>query len=463
MTMEVTVNGRDADQEELESSDWVTKVSKRVAELQESQQRERDGATRTASISSGCVKEGRMMPAGFNGDKHGVSGRPSYKAAGKKLAERSVASHLPRLPNADHKVIIRPKEGLMLTRHSAPVIGGAEKPGVSHKAPHDGGDCAQEKSKSTGPQCTISLTIGHRANVCPTAHEFTSCETCDHQFPTGQQPGRTAHECEVKCFNCEGPHGARDPRCPKKQQADNLARIATEKGRLKTTPTDATEPQKSQASQGRLTKPAKKYDQNYPLLLLQNQFSALQDSTPDPRPEPRPRSGSLPGHTTKRPTPPPPSPKPKTPSYLQALLSQKPPTPSEGPPRKQPRQSPSDKVSPSFTPLGRSVTKQHKTSTHSSTPISSSAATQVSAAPHYFLAYKTENDMRLETTERKLNLLQKQQDEIQTQQAVILKQLAALAQSLELLRNAATTRRRGTARDDAHPYKFTNHNNGGVE
>ncbi|KAH8039523.1 hypothetical protein HPB51_007425 [Rhipicephalus microplus] len=27
-----------------------------------------------------------------------------------------------------------------------------EKPGVSHKAPHDGGDCAQEKSKSTGPQ-----------------------------------------------------------------------------------------------------------------------------------------------------------------------------------------------------------------------------------------------------------------------------------------------------------------------
>ncbi|KAL3177285.1 hypothetical protein MRX96_009969 [Rhipicephalus microplus] len=123
--MEVTVNGRDADQEELESSDWVTKVSKRVAELQQSQQRERDGATRAASTSSGCGKEGRTMPAGFNGDKHGVSGRPSYKAAGKKLAERSVASHLPRLPNADHKVIIRPKVGLTLTRHSAPVIGGA--------------------------------------------------------------------------------------------------------------------------------------------------------------------------------------------------------------------------------------------------------------------------------------------------------------------------------------------------
>ncbi|KAH8023196.1 hypothetical protein HPB51_011310 [Rhipicephalus microplus] len=260
-------------------------------------------------------------------------------------------------------------------------------------------------------QCSICLTIGHRADVCPTAHEFTRCETCGQQFPASHQPGRTAHECEVKCFNCEGPHGARDPRCPKKQQADNLARIAAEKRRLKTTRTDSAEPQKSQASQSRQTKPAKKNDQNYPILLLQNRFSALQDSTPDPQPKPRPRSGSLPGFTTKRPTPPPP--KPKTPSYLKALLSHKTPTPSEGPPRKQPRQSPSDKVTPSFTPLGRSPTKQHYTSTHSSTPTSSSAAPQVSAPPHYFFAYKTENDIRLETIERQLNLRQKLKDEIQ--------------------------------------------------
>ncbi|KAH8033145.1 hypothetical protein HPB51_008011 [Rhipicephalus microplus] len=125
--MEATVNGRDANQEKLEISNWVTKVSKHVAELQESQQRERDGATRAVSTSSGCAKEGRTVPAGFNGDKHGVSGRPSYKAAGKKLTELSVALHLPRLPNADHKVIIRPKKGLTLTKHSAPVVGGAVK------------------------------------------------------------------------------------------------------------------------------------------------------------------------------------------------------------------------------------------------------------------------------------------------------------------------------------------------
>ncbi|KAL1468542.1 hypothetical protein MTO96_041424 [Rhipicephalus appendiculatus] len=123
--MEVSVNGTDANPAELESSDWETKVSKRVAELQERQQRERNGPTRVAATSGGCGKEGRTVTASYKGDKHGVSGGPSYRAAGRKLAERSVASHLPRLPNADHKNIIRPKEGLTLTKLSAPMIGGA--------------------------------------------------------------------------------------------------------------------------------------------------------------------------------------------------------------------------------------------------------------------------------------------------------------------------------------------------
>ncbi|KAL3182589.1 hypothetical protein MRX96_034514 [Rhipicephalus microplus] len=136
--MEVTVNGRDADQDESESSDWVTKVSKRVAELQESQQRERDGATRAASTSSGCGKEGRTMPADFNGDKHGVSGRPSYKAAAKKLAEWKRAKaptistlfdtneiwknieweHEPRPPNERFDKLFRIAAGYTTTRPS---------------------------------------------------------------------------------------------------------------------------------------------------------------------------------------------------------------------------------------------------------------------------------------------------------------------------------------------------------
>ncbi|KAH7932567.1 hypothetical protein HPB51_029222 [Rhipicephalus microplus] len=40
---------------------------------------------------------------------------------------------------------------------SFPRLRPLEKPGVSHKASHDGGDCAQEKSKSTGPQVLAVL------------------------------------------------------------------------------------------------------------------------------------------------------------------------------------------------------------------------------------------------------------------------------------------------------------------
>ncbi|KAH6927009.1 hypothetical protein HPB50_025279 [Hyalomma asiaticum] len=140
-------------------------------------------------------------------------------------------------------------------------------------------------------QCTICLTIGHRAEVCPTAHEFPRCETSGQQFPAGQQPERTAQKCELKCFNCERPHGDRDLRCPKKQQADKFARIAAEKRRLRSTPEDSAVPQKSQTSQSRTTKPTKKNNENFPSLPLKYRFSALQDTTPDPQPEPRPRSG----------------------------------------------------------------------------------------------------------------------------------------------------------------------------
>ncbi|KAH7960845.1 hypothetical protein HPB49_023965 [Dermacentor silvarum] len=155
---------------------------------------------------------------------------------------------------------------------------------------------------------------------------------------------RRSHECEVRCFNCEGPHGARDPRCPKKQQADKLTRLAAERRRLKTTSKDSGQPKNRQTSQSIATNPPKKNDQNYPSLPLHNRFEALRDTTPDPKSEPRPRSGSLPGYPTKRSTPPPPPPKPKTPSFVRALLSQKPPAHSEEPPQKQPRHSSPEKL-----------------------------------------------------------------------------------------------------------------------
>ncbi|KAH7978729.1 hypothetical protein HPB49_006556 [Dermacentor silvarum] len=196
-------------------------------------------------------------------------------------------------------------------------------------------------------QCTICFTIGHLAD-----------------FPPAQRPDRTAHECEVRCFNCEGPHGARDPRCPKKQQADKLTRLAAEKRRLKTTKKNSGQPQNRQTSQSIVTNPPKKNDQNYPSLPLHNRFEALRDTTPDPKPEPRPRSGSLPGYSTKRSTPPPPPPKPKTPSFVRALLSQKPPAHSEEPPQKQPRHSSPAKIVKQPVEPSRQVTFQTRITTH---------------------------------------------------------------------------------------------------
>ncbi|KAH9379564.1 hypothetical protein HPB48_016417 [Haemaphysalis longicornis] len=105
MTMEVSVNGTDVDPAELESSGWVTKVSKRVVELQQQQKRARqDGAAKTTTLSGGDGEAGKMASAGYNDNKYGVSGGRSLKAEGRKLAERSVASHLPRLPSTDHKI-----------------------------------------------------------------------------------------------------------------------------------------------------------------------------------------------------------------------------------------------------------------------------------------------------------------------------------------------------------------------
>ncbi|KAL1473054.1 hypothetical protein MTO96_022571 [Rhipicephalus appendiculatus] len=83
-TMEVSVNGTDANPAEWESPDWVTNVSKRVAALQEHQQRERNGDTRVAATSGGCGKEGRTVPAGCKGHKHGVRGGTLVQSGGKK-------------------------------------------------------------------------------------------------------------------------------------------------------------------------------------------------------------------------------------------------------------------------------------------------------------------------------------------------------------------------------------------
>ncbi|KAL1468001.1 hypothetical protein MTO96_025833 [Rhipicephalus appendiculatus] len=99
-------------------------------------------------------KAGQCLPAA-KATSMVYAGGPSYKAAGKKLAERSVASHLPRLPNADHKIDIRPKEGLTLTKLSEPVIGGSSQSGCRHTmADRSGGgqDRRERQARNTDIQ-----------------------------------------------------------------------------------------------------------------------------------------------------------------------------------------------------------------------------------------------------------------------------------------------------------------------
>lgn len=121
MVMEVIVNGTDIDPAELKKSNWVTKVTKKVKELQQQGQREsKAGGSDAAETAAVGTERSVKVPFTEAAGKQGHKG----KLTGKQLAEKSIASNLPRLPHADYKVIVRPKEGLALTKLSIPVIGG---------------------------------------------------------------------------------------------------------------------------------------------------------------------------------------------------------------------------------------------------------------------------------------------------------------------------------------------------
>ncbi|KAH6922386.1 hypothetical protein HPB50_013426 [Hyalomma asiaticum] len=289
---------------------------------------------------------------------------------------------------------------------------------------------------------TFPPSRGHRANVCPTAHEFTRCETCGQQFPAGQQPERTAHECELKCFNCEGPHGARDPRCPKKQQADKLARIAAEKRRLRSTTKGlccASEESNNETNEEERRKLSLTATSE-PIFSFTRYHTGPTTGTPaQVWQSARLRNETTSATATQ-------AENPKLYSAPRLWLP------------KNPRTSNRD-IRQGESVLHWVAVPTNNTPTHASTSTASYAGPQVSAPPHYFLAYKAETDTRLETIEKQPSAEAARRDT----GVEILKQLAALARSLELLRNAATTRRRGTARDDAHPYKLVNTNNGNVE
>ncbi|KAH7985157.1 hypothetical protein HPB49_026576 [Dermacentor silvarum] len=127
MTMEVTVEGTEITPEELRTADWITKVGKHVKELQDLARDERRESQNNGERAERCGESGE--------GKKAAAANAAYRKLGQKIAERSVASHLPRLPANDYKIILRPKNGLGLakvptTRLSAAVRMAAQIPWV---------------------------------------------------------------------------------------------------------------------------------------------------------------------------------------------------------------------------------------------------------------------------------------------------------------------------------------------
>ncbi|KAH7938192.1 hypothetical protein HPB49_021493 [Dermacentor silvarum] len=84
-------------------------------------------SSKTASHSGGGEEAGCKVAGAENS-----GGVRSYKAVGRKIAERSVASRLPKLPDDGWKVIIRPKGGLAVIKNtSQPILGVAVRRAAS--------------------------------------------------------------------------------------------------------------------------------------------------------------------------------------------------------------------------------------------------------------------------------------------------------------------------------------------
>ncbi|XP_065297562.1 uncharacterized protein [Dermacentor albipictus] len=59
--------------------------------------------------------------------------------------------------------------------------------------------------------CSVCLSTGHRADVCPTPDK-PRCAACGTSNPS------EGHDCTLKCFQCGGEHPATDSRCPVRQR-----------------------------------------------------------------------------------------------------------------------------------------------------------------------------------------------------------------------------------------------------
>ncbi|KAH7978607.1 hypothetical protein HPB49_006094 [Dermacentor silvarum] len=72
--------------------------------------------------------------------------------------------------------------------------------------------------------CGICLTVGHRADVCPTP-SIKRCTTCGTENPSSTEP----HQCQPRCLTCKGDHPTTDPSCPSRaRKPPNKKRVRRE-------------------------------------------------------------------------------------------------------------------------------------------------------------------------------------------------------------------------------------------
>lgn len=75
--------------------------------------------------------------------------------------------------------------------------------------------------------CSVCLSMGHRADVCPMPDK-PRCAACGISNPPKE------HECTPKCIHCDAAHPATDPRCPSRQlPAHNKSHVLREHNKRK--------------------------------------------------------------------------------------------------------------------------------------------------------------------------------------------------------------------------------------
>nr|XP_054924331.1 uncharacterized protein LOC126527440 [Dermacentor andersoni] len=95
--------------------------------------------------------------------------------------------------------------------------------------------------------CSLCLSMGHRADVCPTPDK-PRCPACGISNPPKE------HECTPKCIHCNGAHPATDPRCPSRQLPQhNKSRVLPEKKKKKKHKDERPPPGSAQGQPGTTT------------------------------------------------------------------------------------------------------------------------------------------------------------------------------------------------------------------